>query len=617
MSQQILALKLSSVEARNLKNYSVTIPLGITHLMGPAGAGKTTLLRDIIYAESNNRIKLLANPAVSNIESGYSGQLEGLPLTLFFSGDTPQSQAGTIGSSLGIDRDIFNLFRDSLSVECFKCHSIFRQTTMMERALALAQESSITGAKSIRIFLAQNIPIDKLDDSTKKWRSRGFEKVLTIRAKDSETQEILIEVDSLNFNECSAQRLAESTTLAEELGTDLCLTHKNPTEANLKLLHTQRLASKHKCPKCFHPIAPSNFTQISQENLTAKATLKEEAWVTLQGRLLDESLPISLLNTLNSPLTDLLRMKPLVERLPLRTTELLTQLASLGFSELNLVTPLKNLDFISRQRLGLLRLFSLAPEKTLLILDDPLFELQERYHDVIKSLLVNHTKKGGSAIISSHLSCLTKLCTHKIELPLPQHKTDTVREDELKSARNNLSGNLSSSNLVEVVINYESLYSSPNKTVCQALKIQEDIASLFSATNESRALGLTKSSFIIPKIAEPSHNLITFNKRSINQIYAMPLWEVHAHFFDILKITKKIKIALSLGLGHLPLLRLFSELSLCERILMIFAGLLANKPKSKKIRVIGLISLLTPEIQNTTRALINNQLDHSNVVEFE
>ncbi len=615
MSCQTPTLKLSSVEAKNLKDFSAIIPLGITHISGPLGSGKTALIRDIISSEASTRIGLLANPATTQIQNLTTGSIEGLPLTLFFSGDAPQSQAGTIGSAFGIDRELFHLFQHSPFINCFKCHSSFELKTTTDRLISLCHEWATKDKDQLCIFLTQTLAKSNLNESIEKWKARGFEKLLSKPTKSEEIVELFIEIDSLCFKDCSLRRIGESANLADELGLDLALIASQGPNFGLEQSNFIKVASRDKCPNCFHKTLPPDFSQLTQKTLFQEAELREESWVTLYGRRLDASLSISFKDTLEYPIKRLLEISPLIKKLSAKPIDLINNLAALGFDDLSFGAPLKECSFQTRQLFGVIRAFHLAPERSLLLLDEPLFELSDRSQAVIKNLLENHSKQNGSVIISTHLPSLKTLCTHTVELPASEKMLDASLKIDLAPSRI-ISSAVKVSELEDLNISYEDLYSSPNKTICKALKIQDDIATLFSSTKESRALGLKKGDFIEPDANESSHHLITFNSLSLNQLYSLSLRDISERFRDILKITKKIAPAITLGISHLQLNRIFSNLSLRERILTTLIELVISKPKNKKIKIKGLMSLLSPEAQHNTATLIKNSLGESNLIEF-
>lgn len=615
MSYPTPTLKLSSVEAKNLKDFSASIPLGITHISGPLGSGKTALIRDIISSEANNRIGLLANPATTPMQNITDGKIEGLPLTLFVSGDAPQSQAGTIGSSFGLDRELFQLFQHSPFINCFNCHAPFEIVATTDRLTALCKELATKDTDTLSIFLIQKVAKSNYDESIEKWRARGFEKLLNTSAKSAELTELLIEIDSLCLKDCSRNRLGESANLADELGLDLCVIRSQSTNLELAQLNYKKVASRESCTNCSHKILSPDFGQLTQKALSQGAELSEETWVTLYGRRLGPSLSICLKDTLEYPIKKLLALSPLIKKLPTKTIDLLDTLAALGFDELNLGTPLKECSFANRQLLNLVRAFKLAPERSLLLLDEPLFELSDESKSAIENLFENHSKQNGSVIIATHLSSLKQMCTHTVELT-PSAKILESSSKILPAPPKSINAAVNILELDDLNVGYEDLYSSPNKTICKALKIQDEIATLFSSTKESRALGLKKSDFIEPDANKSSHNLISFNGLSLNQLYGLSLGEISERFSDILKITKKIAPAIALGISYLALNRTFSDLSLRERILATLIELILSKPKNKKIMIKGLLSLLPPELQHSTAELTKNSLEESNLIEF-
>ncbi len=616
MSYETQTLDLEGVSAKNLNGLSLKIPLGTTAIMGPRGSGKSALLKFIIGGESKRRTDLLADPFQSQIAPEVEQKISGLPLSILYSGEDKPASSGTIGSELGINRELFEVMAKSELFRCFNCRAIHKISTEADHVLASIQSYAESNTIPIKLFVLDDAPQALLEDKKNSWARLGYEKIYECSNIESKTTTLYIEIDAMLHEECLPQRISESLQLCKNFNLDIAWLQSSHIKTPLDLTLARKIANSSKCQACFHPRMKAYYENISLQSVTAAENeLSEEEWLVLFGKVTELETPYSFKDIILKSATEISDINFISRGLSKDTLDFLQIITKTSVGSQPIIAAVKDLDFIEQQLIGVIKTFRLAPKNSLIILDEPIFELSQNHQETIRNLFLHHRAKGGYILLASNQPGILNLCEDTV-----------VLNDSLAPNLFNQSGStepyldknkppkLESEKSTEIIVDYERLFSTPYKSVCEYLHIHEDIAGLFGATTEAKALGLSKQNFLTPSKIDRRSLLLTFAGLSLPEFYELSLTEARSKLIDVLKISRKLEIACYLKLEHLLLSRTLSDLSLRERVLLVITELIASKPKNKTIRLKGLTNLLEPEDKASATHLLVSNLSTNNVV---
>lgn len=626
------AIEIIDASSGNLKNISLKITPGTLVLVsGPIGSGKSTLLMEVIAKESRKRIEQMQDPSrlLNNLNNISSKQIiNNLPLTLSISGEDPLPSSRSIGESFGLLKLIGQLFKESKFRTCPVCESPLKHVSITENIELILKKLSVQKNSTVKIFALTKATKDSYEEAKNTWIQKGFEQHGPLISK-GETAQLYFEttVDLISYNDITAKRLNESLNLSLATSALCCR-----IEISSKLGSVTDSIWVYRnwfCGRCYEEypnLKPSDFEigNLSKPHeklsCSAKCMLDHTAIdpnFQYTGRMLSR-LPIMELRSTVERFCP--SAKSLQERLSL--------IFECGLSQQNISSSLKELTPSQYLSTKLAKIFALASEASLIILDEPILTWDQSAFTLLSTKIKTHTKQGGTVLISSMRPEFEQLADTIIRLgpgsgieggdiisnptgtSLPSSKTV-----ELKSSSGYYIQQTDQS-LPTTEISWKEIKGS-SKTVSILLKLHPVMALLFSSTVTAKSLGLTDKDFM-PESKKRSQLVtqIQFKEMTMPEIEELTLQSAAVFFADILKIKNKIEPAIQLGLGHLRLGQLHSSLSLRERILMSLASLIVTNPNNRLIVINQILDLLPAEIAIEVSKTLPQLLPKQTAVKF-
>ena len=615
-------IKIERANALNLKGVSLEIKRGCLLVTGPMGSGKTALLKHTIAAESAYRVGTLLNPLEIDRPTESQANITELPPVIFLSGENPLPPNHSIGEHLGLFRQFGRMLVQTPFVCCLNCKLCQERETLKEQIIKISPPAD---CDQIRLIAKASITASESAAVKNKWLQSGYENLESIKV--GEGFELSAQLDRLSIREFSLQRLTETITTTLKLQPKHYLVSFYKDDS---LQKEQKISIGRECQKCGEPFPKISATLLSElvhrainpknneapryalsgYSLSSKGDLTGEQLIQLSFKQL-QSLP-SLLNKLDSSQQAAVKL-----------------LSNSPLSDIKLNTLLSKISSHEYLLLNLIKAFSLAPAKSLIVLDEPFVNPSSVHIKMLSELAQAHIALGGSVIIgslhdsfktlASQIVCLgpeggtnggnlipeAEKTIGEINSPLKKQLILGLNQDSLLSMPNAKD---------PISIDWKNIYQGKEKDVLSLLKISDELASLFGSTIAAKSLGVKNKAFTSTKSSDPKAQLIRYKGRTFDETCKLPIIRIGEEFTDIVKIRQKIEVATTLGLNYLPLSQAFSTLSLREKILLTITALVISKPKNRVIEIRNILGALPEKSLNTVLSCLTETLGKTNSI---
>ncbi len=604
ISRRKPVIEIKDASSGNLKNASLSITPGTFVLVtGPIGSGKSSLLMGVIAQEASQRIAQLRTPNRLLVDNFPKQAINNLPRTLSLSGEDPTPSSQTIGESFGLFKLLGALLKESKFRTCPTCQSPLKRTDTTEQIELILKKTSLQKNSTVKIIALTNATNDTYEEAKASWLKNGFEMHGPLTSRNDSNQFYFeTTIDIISSKDISSERLRESihlffTSSALSCRIELSSSHGSITD-NIWIYRNWF------CSRCFEEysnLKPSDFEPanisrpVEKLSVLAKCIIDHTAIdpnFQYTGRMLSRLPLLELRSIIDRFCPD---AKIIQERISL--------IIDSGITQQKLTSSLQELSPSQYLTTKLAKLFAMASESSLIVLDEPIITWEQSAFTYLSARIKSHIQKGGTVIISTMRPEFAELADATVHLGpgsgieggniLPS--VPTSPQSDSKKSTNYYVQQIDQS-MPTVEISWKEIKPS-KKTTATLLKLNSPIAILFSSTVTAKSLALSEKEFSLePAERSLLANQVTFKDMTLYQIEELTIKEAADFFADVLKIKNRLEPAIKLGLGHLKIGQIHSSMSLRERILISLASLIATNPNNKLIIVNQILDLLPTEI---------------------
>ncbi len=434
-------IKLSGVKTHNLKDLSLSLPLGrLICITGPSGSGKSSLAFDTIYAEARRRYLKVLSLTEKEISLPFFPSVlreaSGLPPAVALEQKLPRlSPRSTVGSLTGILDFLRTLYAELGTRKCPACETLFEvySPSQIIDELLPAEEG-----EKVYVLAPLWQPSEKafsflVAEGYQRFFIRNQVVDLTEEVLPADLSPAFVLVDRLILRKKDKSRLKEAFLLASSLSGGVISLYFLGTKKQISFSTGLR------CPRCgkiLEALGPEHFSY----NHPAGACPSCEGLGEKEGKICpacegDRLAPASRNVLLGGLTLPELSRKPLEETLTflekcafkgikqkifeglfLEIKARTEPILALGLGYLPLYHPAKALSLGELQRLRLSSLFGERLSGCLYIFDEPGLGLTPREKEKVLFLLQSLVNQGNTVLLVEHDPLFIKAADIVLEL---------------------------------------------------------------------------------------------------------------------------------------------------------------------------------------------------------